>query len=345
MACPWNWLSGTAGFKAEVNTREASSYFPNGTGTSNLKANTDSNTYKFAEACGLRFKAIPRTVLYTDLSFEQSQNHLLVNQNQALTTVAYTALNRDAFIDEPAITWTAGADFQPVRFINLTSQFRLRDKDMNFHDDPVRSMPTGGQVFIDSMTVQTIGFTQRATARLSGWAQTSFRYLFDDSKYDVRAAYETVDEKARMMSNTFIYDLSVYPVSNLSVTGSFSQLYSETKTVASSAPGLYLAPFTSNSSTWMLASDYQPHKKVEFNSSLFYTLANNYADNQDTNVVNYAAAFDQMGLTVACKWKVREDLIVQPQYGYSRYMPNESSPVGAAYDAQIVSVAVTHAWG
>ena len=215
---------------------------------------------------------------------------------------------------------------------------------MDFHDDPVRSKPIQGLVFMEKLHTQTIGFTQRATAHLSSWAQTSFRYLLNNTDYTTRAAYETADEKANMLSNTFIYDLSVYPASNLSVTGSFSQLYSQTKTVAS-ASTYYIQPFTSNSSTWMIATDYQPHKKVSLNSTLFYTLANNYGNVQDSSLVNYAAAFSQLGATVGCKWDVKKDLSVKPQYSYQRYLPNERSGVGAAYDAQIVSIALIANWG
>jgi hypothetical protein len=204
-----------------------------------------------------------------------------------------------------------------------------------------------GQVFLEKLNTHTMGFTQRATARLASWAQTSFRYLFDNTDYDTRTAYERIDSKANVIANTFIYDLSVYPMSNLSMTGSFSQIYSQTKTVWSSRPKTFYfqQPFSSNSSTWMLETDYQPHKKVKLDSSLFYTLANNYQNNQNTSLVNYAAAFNQMGLTVGCKWEVSKDLTVQPQYGFSRYLPNERSGVGAAYDAQILSLSIVTTWG
>jgi hypothetical protein len=156
---------------------------------------------------------------------------------------------------------------------------------------------------------------------------------------------ETVDEKANMISNNFIYDLSIYPVSNLSVTGSFSQLYSQTKTPQSSRATDYMTPFTSNSSTWMLSTDYQPLKQLNVNSSLNYTFANNYGNNQDTALLNYAAAYDQLGLTIGCKWNLRKDLYVKPQYSYQRYLPNERSAVGGAYDAQILSLAIVANWG
>ncbi len=345
MVSPWNCLSGTGSIKAEVSQRDGEAYYPPAAG-SNLKNQADSNTYKLAEAFGLRFKAIPRTVIYSDLSFEQSQNHLDVIQSQTLgATPGARTESRDAIIDEPVVTWAVGADFQPLRFLNLTSQFRLRDKSMNFHDNPVRSKPWQGQVFLEKLNTRTIGFTQRATAKLSGWAQTSVRYLLDDTDYDTRAMWETTDSKANTLSNNFIYDISVYPMSNLSMTGSFSQLYAKTKTVQSSRKDIYTPPFTSNSSTWMLATDYQPHKKVNLNSSLFYTLANNYDDNQDTALLNYEAAYNQMGLTVSCKWDVKKDLSVTPQYGYQRYLPNERSGIGGAYDAQIVSLAITANWG
>ena len=350
MASPWSWLSGTGAIKAEVLQRDGESYYLSGVPSagqavpSQLKASADSNTYKLAESFGLRLKAIPRTAVYSDLSFEQSQNHLLVGRIQAATADPYTSQNRDAIIDEPVITWVTGADFQPVRFLNLTSQVRLSDKDMNFHDTTFRSTPVTGQVFLEKLTTRTAGFTQRATARLSGWAQTSVRYLFDNTEYVARGVTETVDEKANMLSNTFIYDLSVYPISQLSVTGSFSQLYSQTKTVAS-ASSQYVQPFNSNSSTWMLATDYQAHKNVHLDSSLFYTLANNYSDNRNTSFLNYASAFDQLGVTIGCKWDINKDLSVKPQYGYQRYLPNERSGIGGAYDAQIVSLAITTTWG
>ncbi len=347
MVSPWSWLSGPGRFKAEVSQRDASSYYPTdtsspiGTVDSVLKNNTDSNTYKFAESFGLRFKAIPRTAVYSELSFEQSQNHLLENQVTQLATAS--PVSRDAIITEPAVTWVTGADFQPLRFVNLTSQFRLRDKDMDFNDR-FRVSPVQGLVFLEKLHTDSVGFNQRATVHLCSWASTSFRYLFDNTDYTTRAVYNTQDEKANMLSHTFIYDASVYPVENLSMTGSFSQLYSQTKTVAS-ASSYYIQPFTSNSSTWMLATDYQAHKKVHLDSTLYVTLANNYGSNQNSSLVNYAAAFSQLGVTVGCKWDLRKDLAIKPMYAYQRYLPNEGSGIGGAYNAQIVSVSLVANWG
>jgi hypothetical protein len=175
--------------------------------------------------------------------------------------------------------------------------------------------------------------------------------LFDDTDYTTRAAYQNQDEKANMLSHTFIYDLSVYPLSNLSMTGSFSQRFDQTKTVqATLMPVAQLVPaFTSNFSTWMFSTDYQPHDKVHLGGSIFYTIANNgenFSDyNQQGNLVFYGASYNQLGLNIGCKWDLNKNLSVKPQYGFQRYLPNERSGIGGAYDAQIVSVAITQAWG
>ena len=319
------------------------------------KTNTDSNTYKFAESFGLRFKAIPRTAVYSDLSFEQSRNHLAIDRiiipgdNISATDLAQS---RDAIIDEPVATWLTGADFQPVRFINLTSQFRLRDKSMNFDDSQDRVKFSQGQVFLEKLHTQNMEFTQRATAHLSSWAQTSFRYLFDNTDYNTRALGDNVDEKANMLSNTFIYDVSAYPLSNLSMTGSFSQRNDQTKTVSNAAANnttkMRIPTSMSNFYTWMFSTDYQPHDKVHLDSTLFYTVANNYNNFEDPtppSQVYYGADFDQLGLTVGCKWNITKDLSVRPQYGFQRYLPGKNSGVGSAYDAQIVSISLTSAWG
>ncbi len=354
MVSPWSWLSGTGGFKAEVAQREASSYYataqttPFVNPTSVLKNNTDSNTYKFAESFGLRFKAIPRTVVYSDLSFEQSRNHLIENQNQQLTTAP--TMSRDAIINEPVITWVTGADFQPLRFINLTSQFRLRDKNMDFNDGFAIN-PVTGLIFLEKLHTTNMNFTQRATAHLSSWAQASFRYLFDDTAYTTRAVYNSRDEKANMLSNTFVYDLSAFPMSNLSLTGSFTERHDATKTNwASIAPSGQLVPtFTSDFYTWMFTTDFQPRKDIDLTGALFYTVANNYGNfsayNQQNNLVYYGSDYNQLGLNLGCKWSVSKDLTLQPQYGFQRYLPGKKSGIGGAYDAQIVSLALTANWG
>jgi hypothetical protein len=100
----------------------------------------------------------------------------------------------------------------------------------------------------------------------------------------------------------------------------------------------------------MFATDYQPHKKVSLDGSLYYTLASNKNTSYDTKNnqnmwVNYEADYDQLGLTVSCKWDINKDLSITPQYGYQRYLPNEKSGIGGAYDAQIVSLAITSTWG
>ncbi len=373
MVSPWSWLSGTGGFKAEVVDRKANSYYPTDTSATGMigvpdytpKTDTDSNTYKFAESFGLRFKAIPRTAIYSDLSFEQSQNHLFMDRTVIAgdsvivgTTDGKTEnQTRDAVINEPVTTWTVGADFQPLRMINLTSQFRLRDKNMDF-DDRFRVKPFNGQVFLETLHTRTLGFNQRVTVRPCSWTQASFRYLFDNTDYTSRAVYDDINEKANVLSNTLVYDLSVYPLSNLSMTGSFTQRQDATKTAqgegskvafqdATKVTQLY-PTFTSNYYTWMFSTDYQPHKKLGFNGSLFYTVANNagnfYAYDQ-TQFVYYGADYNQTGLSVSCKWDINKDLAVQPQYSFQRYQPNENSGIGGSYDAQIVSLSLVANWG
>jgi len=98
----------------------------------------------------------------------------------------------------------------------------------------------------------------------------------------------------------------------------------------------------------MFSTDYQPHDKVHLDSTLFYTVANNYNNFEDPtppSQVYYGADFDQLGLTVGCKWNITKDLSVRPQYGFQRYLPGKNSGVGSAYDAQIVSISLTSAWG
>jgi hypothetical protein len=348
MAAPWNWLEGTSGFKAEFNTRDGDSYLQSGTSASNLKGGSTSDTGKFAEEIGVRFKAIPRTALYSDLSFEQSRNHLNVSRIQVDPTTAYAAISRDAVIYEPAITWTTGGDLQPVRFLNLTSQIQLRDKKMEFHDSTIRSTPKSGQVFLEYLHTQTLRFTERATWRLASWAKTSFRYLYDDTQYTTRAAYEVLTRDARMHSHTFVYDVNVFPLPELSMTGALSQQLAETETVTSTSTFATLPTipaFTSNYYSCTFSTDYQPHEKVKLDSSLFYTFATNGGNGQSNTLVNYASEYDHYGITVGVKWQIRKDLTVEPQYSYTSYLPSTDSGIGGAYTAQVVGVTLTTNWG
>ena len=356
MASPWSWLGGTASVKAETSQQDSNSYVPDATypSTMNYTINNaaDSNTVKFSESFGLRFKAIPRTALYTNLDFEQSQNHQIENLNYVPLTGTNYNMGRDAIISQPTTTWTIGGDFMPLRFMNLTSQFRLRDTGMKFDEQSYypatgSHAPPNGLVFLDTLQMKDINFTQRATFYLCGWAQTSFRYLFDDMDYTTRAYAQTSTQQSHTLANTFIYDLSVFPLSNLSMMGSFSKQLASTTTPAESAAAAAtnIPSSNSDSNTWMLSSDYQPHKKVHLTSTLFYTIANNFNGiASSASPLLYGTNFTQMGLTAGCKWEIRKDLSLQPQYGFNRYAPNKNSAAGG-YDAQTLSLAIISAWG
>ncbi|MFA7001798.1 MAG: hypothetical protein WC352_06615 [Candidatus Omnitrophota bacterium] len=358
MAQPWWWISGSTRLKAEVSKRDASSYYPNDTAATigiidnTGQTNTDSATYKVAETFGLRSKAIPRSAVYTDLSFEQSQNHLSVNRTGIPGAAAATASDfqtRDAVIDEPAAIWTMGADIQPFRMLNMASQFRLRQKDMSL-EDGMRVRGLNGQVFLENMHTRTAGFNQRVTLKPCSWAQTSLRYLLDDTRHETRAVYDNVNEKADVLSHSWIYDMTVYPRADWSVTGSFTKQNAETKTVGATkiAGQTFLPTFTSNFYTWMFGTDYQPREYLNFNGNLFYTAANNYGDFERynaSNLVFYGADYAQVGLTAGCRWNLRKDLTIEPQYAFSQYRPNENSGTGNGYDAHVVSLALTTHWG
>ncbi|MBI4711212.1 MAG: hypothetical protein HY767_01960, partial [Candidatus Omnitrophica bacterium] len=156
MANPRPWVSGNARFKAEVLRQDSDFYNPQDstpvgavTGVTDFtsKGLTNSNIYRFGESFGVRFKAIPRTALYSELEFQQSQNRLI----QDLTYIPGEAAappgwwrgiaGRNAVISQPTTTWTTGGNFMPWRFLNFTSQFRFRDAQTKLDEQSAYPLP------------------------------------------------------------------------------------------------------------------------------------------------------------------------------------------------------------
>ncbi len=347
---PWHWLSFTTKLKSEVVRRESNSSYPadaspnstngstpNGTIDSLVASLNKNKAVRWGEGMSLRFTAIPRTALYTELDLEQARVILaedrkdlvtIPNVNEDFSRYTITSVRRGV--------WTLGGHVAPWSFFDLTIQARRRVNN-NDYDDQRETVASGTALsaFFDMQNLHTDEVMTRATLRPCRWFRTSFRYQLRADKYATRVENEPI-VKTGALSNIYTFDVSLQPLRDLTTTASFSRQTAVTKTPSQfgSTAAINIPSYHADVNTWLFSADYAPTQKVSLNGNLLISSAGNFNDFSAAGIP-YGKDFNRVDLTTGLKWSVTENTSVDTSYGFYSYLPNSLAEVGG-YHAHVI---------
>lgn len=303
---------------------------------------SDRNTKRLGESIGVTFKKIPNTSIYGEFGFEQGLINLSEKSN---STPGQTASDiRDIFFRDTdmatiATVWTAGANCSPVKFLNLNSQFKFRQEINDFTN--TKTTPIAGtaySAFFDSMNVNTISLSNRATIPIFSWLQPSLRHEMLNSDY-FTAAQGFSDVESNYFVNIYTVDLMLRPLKNLYVMGFYSKQNSIGKTPTIT---LFQNSFASDIDTWSANCTYSPLPYLAIKPEFTYSIAKNYNDFVSTGLP-LGSAFERLGWKLGIKWSPNKTISIEPRYVFYRYLPNAHAEAGD-YTVNAIECAVNIAW-
>jgi hypothetical protein len=366
MVSPKTWVSFKNATKAELlRNRGNSTYpydlsatggtgFPDGIIDQTIFSDNKNKTWRVGEDFGIRFKKIPRTALYTEFSVEEARIWMVENrwataQQPTLAAARYASnenFNRRTIVNVLKTVGTAGINASPFSFLNATSQFRYRFDNNNYHDKRESAETTSAKsAFFDELSTQTVELETRATLRPCRWFRSSARYIVRDIDYFARTESLPGMEESSLLGNTYVLDVSVTPISEVTFIGSFTRENLATKTPAAADPtgAIPLPGFNSDVDTWLFGLDYAATDAVSINTTVSYSRADNFNDYVSIGLP-LGADYDRVGVTCSIKWSIKKDVSIEPMYEFYHYGPNAQYD-GSRYNAHLAGLEANVAWG
>lgn len=352
---PVKWLNFGAKLKTEFLNRKSESTYnveledppDNNIGRFDV-SDTKMNAQRWGEAFNVRFTAIPKTSLYSELELEQNrvpmtEDRVSVGGEAAASASEEFFRETLTFIQKGA--WTLGGRFAPWRFLDFTSHVRHIWRGADYDDiREIASTSSGAKsAFMDGQDSQTDEFLTRVGLKLTKYFQPGFRYIYRDTDYFTRAeAQGTV--RSGSNSHNFIFDIMSQIRPDLLATTSFSHQTANVVTPAESDFTVARLPrFNSDVNTWLLAVNYAPRKNFSFNNAFHYSVARNFDDFSSFGLP-LGADYEIVDVETGIAWNPCEKLTVEPKYGLYTYIPNPNAEFGE-YTAHALTLELKLAWG
>ncbi|OGW86478.1 MAG: hypothetical protein A3C35_05380 [Omnitrophica bacterium RIFCSPHIGHO2_02_FULL_46_11] len=349
MTFPWNVVNIGSRFKAELMERKGGSTYP-GDFTDppdnvidrTEKSSVNNKIKRLGQAVTFRYKGIPRTALYTDFELEEVFNDLTENRTSiGRTPSANEVFFRNTLTPSWRAVGTAGGNFSPWRFLNMTHQFRIRSYNNNY-DDRRETSSTGTaarSAFFDELDIRGLEASSRVSLKFCRWFQPSVRHQWRDTKYFTRVENQGEVETG-MLSHVYTFDMTLIPRPDIFITGSYSKDQSHTQ----SERAMSLVPtFNSGVDSWFLSILYMVNEKIHFNGAVLYSHADNFNDFTAIGLP-LGADFNRVDVTFGCKWTPRKNFSLGPKYEFYHYGANHKAEYGD-YNVNIAGLEASLAWG
>jgi len=350
MVKPHKTVSVITSAKGEFMHREGSSQYnseltdpPDGTINRIQKSFTENHARKLAEGVKVRYNGIPKTALYTEVQLQQGRDYVSEDSTSLAGQSGASAgdiFERETIDDQRKGVFVIGGNFQPVRQVTMTNQFRYKRSNHDF--DHQRETNPGATAFYDEINISSAEFNSRIAVRPCSWFNTAFRYMVRDSDYRTRYDSQPTVQSGNT-SDSFTFDATLIPAPNVIITGSFTRATSSLVNSRVRDDATTPIPtFNSDVNTWMMNIDFFPTEKVNVNSNVYYSIA----DNLDTafDRIPYGAAFSRVGIETNVEVAVANNVSVEAGYEYQNYAPQPGYS-SADYHAHILGFKVNIALG
>lgn len=294
---------------------------------------------RIAESFSVRFKGIPKTALYSKLDLSQESQHLSeARSSGGLMPSTGEVWQRDTDIQINRGQFTIGANVSPVRMVNVSSQFSYKRDNHDYDND--RESVQGATAHYDSLDIQKASVSTRVRVRPCNFLTGTFRHTASDVDIFTRTQYDSTFVETGNIQNNYVFDLMLQPLPELNLGMSFTRATNATE-VQGAVFGL--PTFNADHNTWAFNANFVPTEAVSFNSTFFWTRADNFIDYSDYGVP-FGSDFNRVGLTADLNIEVKEDVSVKPYYAFYQYQASSLAELGN-YNAHIIGMEVNAAWG
>ncbi len=296
-----------------------SSFLSTPTAANSLK-NADSNKdfLDLSQRLEARYTGIKNWVLYARGDWAQGNGDL----QERLTTfnTGVVDLERDTDLTELRQKYSAGANWYPLRRVNLSAQYYYKDNHHEY-DHRLDSTPNGGAnrypAYLTQQNFNTHDVNARVTFIPFGSLVSVSRYDYQTSTIDTQGDGNSSIESADIQTHIFSQSLTWNPLSRLYVNGTFSYVTDSTETPANElTPVSGLAPKAEND-YWQatVGLGYILNDKTDLSAEYTYSEADNY-EGLGASSLPYGAGYQEHLAVFTVARRISENLRVLARYGY-----------------------------
>lgn len=296
-----------------------SSFLGTPTSASSLKgASSNKDFLDLSQRLEARYTGIKNWVLFTRGDWAQGNGDL----QERLTTfnTGVVDLDRDTDLGELRQKYTAGANWYPLRRVNLSAQYYYKDNDYDY-DHRVDSTPNDGAnrypAYLTRQNFNTHDVNFRVTLIPIGSVVSVSRYDYQTSTIDTQGEGGPTTESADIQTHIFSQSLTWNPLNRLYVNGAFSYVTDTTETPANDlTPISGLAPKAEND-YWQatVGLGYILNDKTDLSAEYTYSEADNY-EGLGASSLPYGAGYQEHLAVFTVARRISENLRVLARYGY-----------------------------
>jgi len=296
-----------------------SSFLSTPTSVNSLRsADSNKDFLDLSQRLEARYTGIKNWVLYARGDWAQGNGDL----QERLTTfnTGVVDLERDTDLTELRQKYSAGANWYPLRRVNLSAQYYYKDNDYDY-DHRLDSTPNGGAdrypAYLTRQNFNTHDVNARVTFIPFGSLVSVSRYDYQTSTIDTQGAGGPVTESADIQTHIFSQSLTWNPLSRLYVNGTFSYVTDSTETPANElTPVSGLAPKAEND-YWQatVGLGYILNDKTDLSAEYTYSEADNY-EGVGAGSLPYGAGYQEHLAVFTVARRISENLRVLARYGY-----------------------------
>lgn len=280
----------------------------------------------FEESVGLRYTAIPATVLFMDARLKQERR----NTYEELYGDHDFLRDTDAAID--GFDGKMGFQVSPWPFLSFSANGFHRRRDYDYDDNqdqgPHGAFGDGYPAFFLARRTDGRGFNSRLVVRPAVWLKTTLSYQVARTRYDTET--DQVNQPLgggvitpggrRFTSDsdasTYSANVTVTPIRRWFLSGTFSYQESRTRTADYGHPTV--VPYQGDTFSVLASSTFMLSEKTDLTGGYLFSRAR-YGQNNEASGLPLGVNYDSHGLQFGVTHRFGTNVTGGLQYGFYQY--------------------------
>ena len=297
-----------------------------------------------AERLEIRYSGLTNWLFYARGDWLQGDGDL--RERQVALATGTVELARDSDFTRLTQKYTAGANWYPLRHLNLSAQYYHKMRDNKYEDD-VDSTANGAggnryPAFLRDQSFDTDDVNVRVTWRPLSTVSLISRYDYQWSTIDTRAAGFSELETAEMTSHILSETVSWTPRHWLYLQGGVNYVWDETRTPANDPPAPGGLVLDSENDYWQatFTTGLALGAKTDLQLEYTYSRADNYVDNSAAGQP-FGAGFEEHTAFATLSRPITRSMIWKLRYGYFKSR-DQATGGHTDYEAHLIYTSMTY---
>lgn len=327
MATPWDGVYIVPAVRVEKQDFQATSEFAESNVGSapkldsvleELTGESDRGLIDVAESLEARYSRMTNWVFYVRGNWLQGQGDQ--SERETILETGAIELSRDTDFSRFTQKYTAGANWYPLRRMNLALQYYRKIRKDDFDHRADNTINTSGNrypAFLRGQNFDTDDVNFRVTWRVLPNLSLVSRYDFQLSTIDTEGDGLQSVQSAEISSHIISETITWTPVPRWYLQGSVNYVIDQTDTPASTPFGAtnVVLNFANNYWTGSALSGYALTEKTDLEAQYFYYKSDNFSDNSQFGMP-YGAAAEEQIISGGFTQRLRPNLRWSLKYAY-----------------------------